>query len=688
MEETITSPTAAKRPPDSSAATSTAATDRSESSGGGGGGASTSGNVFSPTSTTATSSSKRRHTASSATSAAHFRPPPPPLKLSSGETVFRILCPADRTGCVIGKGGSVVRQIREETGARVRVDDPAPGCDDRVILVTAPETYSFRKKGRKRSNDGSNGDDDGGSISGDEEGASPAQVALVRVFERIVRGNEERSGEEVEKERSAEGSVVCRLLAQSGQVGCVLGKGGKVVEKIRQESGAHIRIYGAEQNNACAFPGDELIMITGSYSSAKKALLSVSSCLQDNPRTDGTNFATGKPVGTILRGIDSCSPNDPFVPRGYGPGLHSPDYLSRGFSSIPGPDNFTAGHRKILEEELVFRLLCSNDKVGSLIGKGGSIVRGMQIDTGASIKNSELKHSPAQDAVIRVHSRIAEIALERGMPITARLLVPSQQIGCLLGKGGNIIAEMRRSTGASIRIFLREHVPTCGTPNDEVVQVSGNLQCVQDALFQITSRIRDIIFPLRPHSNHYMPAGAEVPHALFRSRNEPRSPGHYSAVGLGHALDRQSSLSHGPPPHILDHHYDRNPFSYGSDFPARPPFDHPSPPGPWGPQHPRSMPGMGMGFGYENGGSGSVSRAMATSMTTEVVVPQQYLESVYGENGSNLNEIREISGASVTVHDPKPGSAEGVVIISGDHEQTHAAQSLLHAFILCGQSFA
>lgn len=86
-------------------------------------------------------------------------------------------------------------------------------------------------------------------------------------------------------------------------------------------------------------------------------------------------------------------------------------------------------------------------------------------------QNSEQKHSPAQEAVIRVHCRIAEIGFEPGAAVVARLLVHSQQIGCLLGKGGFIITEMRRATGASIRIFPKEQVPKCGSPNDEVVQV-------------------------------------------------------------------------------------------------------------------------------------------------------------------------------------------------------------------------
>lgn len=87
------------------------------------------------------------------------------------------------------------------------------------------------------------------------------------------------------------------------------------------------------------------------------------------------------------------------------------------------------------------------------------------------MQNSEQKYSPAQEAVIRVQSRIAEIGFEPGTAVVARLLVHSQQIGCLLGKGGFIISEMRRATGASIRIFPKEHISKGGSQNDEVVQV-------------------------------------------------------------------------------------------------------------------------------------------------------------------------------------------------------------------------
>lgn len=77
-----------------------------------------------------------------------------------------------------------------------------------------------------------------------------------------------------------------------------------------------------------------------------------------------------------------------------------------------------------------------------------------------------------QDAVFRVQARIVKAAADsKEQNLVARFLVSSNQIGCLLGKGGSIIAEMRKSTGAYIRILGKEQIPKCAGEDEEVVQV-------------------------------------------------------------------------------------------------------------------------------------------------------------------------------------------------------------------------
>ncbi|KAL7189145.1 hypothetical protein ACSBR1_038918 [Camellia fascicularis] len=88
---------------------------------------------------------------------------------------------------------------------------------------------------------------------------------------------------------------------------------------------------------------------------------------------------------------------------------------------------------------------------------------------------------------------------------------------------------------------------------------------------------------------------------------------------------------------------------------------------------------------YTTSNSGRRS-VMMTNTTVEIVVPENVIGSIYGENGSNLARLRQISGAKVMVHEPHPGATDRKVIISGTPDETQATQSLLQAFILSGAS--
>ncbi|KAH9667776.1 hypothetical protein KPL70_021161 [Citrus sinensis] len=632
--------------------------------------------------------------------------------MESGCTELRLVCPV-----AFGRSESTIRHVESVSGAKIRFLDDL-SSDDCVIQITADSSSAA-----------ANRDNNQNVRREEEETWTAEQKALVRVYETIVR--REAAGEQAEVVGDRE--VTCKML---------IGRGlSKVFEKIESESGANVRVLAKDH----FFAADDLLIqgvwgievlffdkrylgaiihglcgmqslscqtqISGSFPDVKKALLSVSNFVQDSRRVDALKANVTKSSGMVVQGNPYPPAAEPFHQRGYAPGYHS-----RGYSSGPGHETVGGRNRMFYEEEVVFKLLCHLDKVGSLIGKGGSIVRTFQNETGASIKiadilpdseeriNSEMRHSPAQDAVMRVHSRIAEIGFEPGQAVVARLLVHSQQIGCLLGRGGHIVSEMRRATGASIRVFPKDQASRCGSPHDEIVQVIGNYHSVQDALFHITSRLRETIFPMKrpgPNNGHsYLPPFPEMPPPPFRPRHNPASPGSYpSPVGPFHSMDRgmgpsqpfdhQAAFSHGMDP-MVPPNSDRIPFPYGSERPGHgPTFDRPPSPRSWTPQ--------GVGGGDPRGfdaSSGFTPRnrpvesgnhaAILTSTTIEVVIPQLYMAHVYGENNSNLSHIRQISGANVVVNDPKPGATEGVVMVSGTSDQMRAAQSLIHAFILCG----
>ncbi|ERN14363.1 KH domain-containing protein HEN4 isoform X1 [Amborella trichopoda] len=607
----------------------------------------------------------------------NVRASPPPVATPPGSTCFRILCPVTKTGAVIGKSGSIVRQLQKQSGAKIQILEPIHGCQERVVRILASDRR-------------------------DHSGPSSAQEALTLVFERIVTAENEGG--------QGGGPVICRLLVPQVHVGSVMGKGGRVVKGIRKESGAKIRVLTHDQAPPCVSASDELIQIMGDLSAVKKALLSVSTCLQESAQSDKARFEASGSVGSTFRPSFSNGHGESFSQWGPPHAKGSPssgsstegpaDYFVGGLLSSVKDGVASMGQRKP-EQELVFRLLCSNDRRGGVIGRGGTIVKAMQNETGAAInfaqhmpesdecvvtisamENPESRISPAQNAVIRVHSRVVEVGMGKGanawdacMP--ARLLVPATQIGCLLGKGGTLIADMRRATGATIMIFSKDQVPKCASEDDEVVQISGEEFQIRIGLFHVTTRLRDYIFGAGTPSSMAAP---EI--SSYDKNRDPDSSSMYPPIGFSHDLDHSSSLSHS-----IDRLYlqtsDRLGLSHGCDRHASLTL--------WpslaveGDGNPKAIPDVGNGLTTLKGGLGSGTKsAIVTNTTIEIAVPEHLLGSVYGENRTNLNRIKQISGAKVTVYDPRPGTTQGTVIISGTPDQTQAAQSLLQAYILSG----
>ncbi|XP_065870428.1 KH domain-containing protein HEN4 [Euphorbia lathyris] len=762
------------------------------------------------------------------------KPQPAPLHVLPGHVAFRLLSHASRIGGVIGKSGNIIKQLQQQTGAKIRIEDAPIESPDRVITVIGQSAIVSKVSVLS---------DDGGNVEFD---VSKAQEALVRVFERILEVAAETDGINL-----AGGVVSCRLLVEANQVGSIIGKGGKVVEKIRKDYGVKIKVL-IDQLPLCAGPTEEMVEIEGTVLAVKKALVVVSRCLQDCQPVDKARMYGSRPPEAISKerlpemyvgalphhnSAVSLMPTSSF---GYPSGPHS---LSIESDRVPSLDT------KSLQQEVGFRILCTNERIGGVIGQGGTVIKALQNETGASVtigaavddcderlitvtasENPESQYSAAQKAVVLVFLRSVEAGVEKGLdlgikgsPVSARLVVPSNQVGCLMGKGGTIVSEMRKTTGTSIRILGSVQVPKCVLENDQVVQISGDFMNVKDAIYHITGRLRDNFFsstlstpgtkitsvitenspygrfrePLRdtlrdpfrdalrdpvrdtlgdtfrdpsrdafrdpsrdafrdpsrdafrdpsreafrdpsrdpfrdpsrdtfrdpsrdafrdpsrdafrdpsrdafrdpsrdafrdpsrdafrdPSRDAFRDPSRDASRDPFPSRNGLKEPlrvpvplNLHSSVGSPHSLNRNTTLAQG-----MDHLG----LSYGLDLPPSPRS--------WASQtipggNPRNTADSSRGLAsYKGGlelGSGRKS-AIVTNTTVEIVVPENVISLVYGENGNNLARLRQISGAKVIVHEPRLGTTDRTVVISGTPDETQAAQSLLQAFILTGQT--
>ncbi|CAN6459400.1 unnamed protein product [Victoria cruziana] len=648
-------------------------------------------------------------------------------KMPSDSVVFRILCRASKTGSVIGKGGTIVTQIRKETGAKIRVEEPLPGCEERVVVIVGPEKDKEADKEQSREDgDENEGGDDGKEIKEEEDdedkeseplkdqqgdkGIPPAQKALLLVFERMVEGESEN---DTEDEANKKSSFIVRLLVPSIQVGCILGKGGSVIKQMSAESGAQIRILPRDKIPSCAMPSEELVQISGPVDSARKALQSVSQQLLENPPRERDTFLVGKSSFLATHSLGPVPHSEVLPPLSYHSSAQGPRHA---FGLHDGSDFFPSASPSVSmfhdparssrinspPDILSFRLLCTNEKVGGVIGKGGSIVRNIHGETGADIKILDAvqdtddriiaisapvhpmdRIAAAQDALLRVQHRIVRaIPDPSDKNVLSRLLVPSNQIGCLLGKGGSIMAEMRKLSGAQIRILAKDQISKCASEHEEEVQMSGEFESVQEALVQVTSRLRHNMFRGPPmHHPLHNPFHEHIPPMMpYMGRREPSPQRMYPNFGPSPRKFDQAE--------VLAPHEERPVFPHS----VQPGIPHGSErmPVPTWPSHGSGSAAGGLpdypGAGPPSRATGFGSHpAIITNTTVEVVVPRAFVPSIYGEDGECLRQIRQISGAKITITDPRPADTETVIIISGTPDQTHAAQSLLQAFVMSGQ---
>lgn len=157
--------------------------------------------------------------------------------INPDDTVYRYLCPVKKIGSIIGRGGEIVKQLRIDTKSKIRIGETVPGCDERVVTI-----YSGGSE--------TNMLDDGDKF------VSPAQEALFRVHDKVI-------AEDLHSDDESEGGpqIVAKLLVPSDQIGCVIGKGGQIVQNIRSETGAQIRILKDDHLPSCALNSDELVQV-------------------------------------------------------------------------------------------------------------------------------------------------------------------------------------------------------------------------------------------------------------------------------------------------------------------------------------------------------------------------------------------------------------------------------------------
>ncbi|XP_010661375.1 uncharacterized protein LOC100256424 isoform X4 [Vitis vinifera] len=181
----------------------------------------------------------------------------PKRRAKNQDVLFRIVVPSRQIGKVIGKEGSRIQKIREETKATIKIADAIARHEERVIIISSKDS---------------------------ENVISDAENALLQVASLILKEDDSNT----DALKVGVGHVVAnaiRLLIAGSQAGCLIGMSGQNIEKLRNSSGATITILPQNQLPLCAsaHDSDRMVQISGDVPAVLKALEEIGCQLRENP---------------------------------------------------------------------------------------------------------------------------------------------------------------------------------------------------------------------------------------------------------------------------------------------------------------------------------------------------------------------------------------------------------------------
>ncbi|XP_047996999.1 heterogeneous nuclear ribonucleoprotein K isoform X1 [Leguminivora glycinivorella] len=360
------------------------------------------------------------------------------------------------------------------------------------------------------------------------------------------------------------------------------------------------------------------------------------------------------------------------------------------------------------DDEVTF--LIPSKVAGSIIGKGGTNISRLRSQYKASITVPDCPGpervlsiaAPEVDTILDIVKDILPNLADAGGPhkggnsdedLDVRLLIHQSRAGCVIGKAGAKIKELREKTGARLKIFSNPAPQS----TERVVQLVGGPEAVAAAVREVLDLVREV--PIKGGIQNYDPHNYDDYYA-----------DEYGGFGNGQGGGPRGGPGRGGPPPLGPGH------GHGGRGPpprAGPPLGRSGPPGPRGgyndfsgpagpaPPGPRgnfsgpprggnfaggSFGGGGGGnFGGRGGGGGGGGGAGGgfggdsdqQETTTQVTIPKDLAGAIIGKAGSRIRKIRADSGAGIEIAEPLPGSNDRIITITGTPARIQTAQYLL-----------
>ncbi|OEH77092.1 RNA-binding protein nova-1 [Cyclospora cayetanensis] len=199
---------------------------------------------------------------------------PPKRVAFQGPCYLKLLVSNIVAGAVIGKSGSVIAQIEQQTGCALKLS-PAnmyyPGTEERILIM-----------------------------SGEQEALNDAVIV-----------------------------VMLRIVAPNSAVAAIIGKGGQQIKELQEATNARVQVSNREEGLV-----ERLITVSGHLEEAKAAALAIAACLQNDPNLKSHMYVVYKAAGASFGAPLSLPYGGPSAGYGgpygtYTAGTPGPDILSQ-----------------------------------------------------------------------------------------------------------------------------------------------------------------------------------------------------------------------------------------------------------------------------------------------------------------------------------------------------------------------
>ncbi|XP_070596866.1 poly(rC)-binding protein 2 isoform X10 [Erythrolamprus reginae] len=346
---------------------------------------------------------------------------------------IRLLMHGKEVGSIIGKKGESVKKMREESGARINISEG--NCPERIITLAGPTNAIFKAFAM--------------IIDKLEE---------IHTFVSCSSLHQDISSSMTNSTASSRPPVTLRLVVPASQCGSLIGKGGCKIKEIRESTGAQVQVAGDMLPNST----ERAITIAGIPQSIIECVKQICVVMLESPPKGVTIPYRPKPSSSpviFAGGQDRYSSGSASYPHTapsmcLNSDLEGPPqeaYTIQGQYAIPQPD-LTKLHQLAMQQS---HFPMSHGNTGF---------------SGVESSSPDVKGYWGLDASAQTTSH--------------ELTIPNDLIGCIIGRQGAKINEIRQMSGAQIKIAN----PVEGS-TDRQVTITGSAASISLAQYLINVRL-------------------------------------------------------------------------------------------------------------------------------------------------------------------------------------------------------